>query len=123
MLWALPAFGIYLVAGMGVALMLGMIAARFRDVSTLIGACMRLIFFFTPVIWAADSSRAQAEGFMGLLVRWNPFSYVLNTLRDGLVGLPPDPLNWIVTGSIALLLLVAGIITLERMGRRVTYWL
>ena len=64
-----------------------------------------------------------AEGFIGLLVRWNPFSYVLNTLRDGLVGLPPDPLNWIVTGSIALLLLVAGIITLERMGRPVTYWL
>jgi ABC-2 type transport system permease protein len=123
MVWVLPAFGVYLVTAFGLVLTLGMVAARFRDVATLIGSCMRLIFFFTPIIWAAGSARDQVEGFMGLLVRWNPFAYVLNTLRDGLVGLPADPLNWIVSLALAGLFLVTGIVALDRMGRRVTYWL
>ncbi len=121
--WILPAFGIYLVAGFGAALLLGMIAARFRDVSTLVGSCMRLVFFFTPIIWAAGSGRDGAEGFIGLLMRWNPFTYVLDALRDAIVGLPPEPLNRLVTGVIAVTLLAAGILALDRLGRRVTYWL
>lgn len=123
MIWALPAFALYLVAGFGVALTLGLISARIRDVSTLSGAVMRLSFFFTPIIWTVGGSRDEADGFIGFLVRWNPFSYVLDTLRDGLLGFPPDPVNWIVTGTIAVVLLITGIVTLERMGRRVTYWL
>ncbi|MCC5981547.1 MAG: ABC transporter permease [Oceanicaulis sp.] len=121
--WIFPAFAVYLAAGFGTALTLGMVAARFRDISTLVGSCMRLIFFFTPIIWAVGTARDQAEGFIGFLVRWNPFSYVLNTLRDGLVGLPPDPLNWTVTLAITALVLFTGILALDRMGRRVTYWL
>lgn len=121
--WAAPAIVVYAFTGFWVALLLGMICARFRDLSRLIESVMRLAFFFTPIIWQADSGRGQAEGFMGFLMTWNPFTYVLLAFRDGLLGLEPQPVNWIVSGAIALTAGLAGFIALNALGRRVTYWL
>lgn len=122
-LWAAPALAVYAVAAFWVAMALGLICARLKDVTRLIEAGMRLTFFFTPIIWHADSARGASEGVVGFLMQWNPFTYVLLAFRDGLLGQPPAPLNWIVLGSITLAAALVGFIALNSFGRRVTYWL
>jgi ABC-type polysaccharide/polyol phosphate export permease len=121
--WVLPAILVYAIAGFGTATFLGLVGARFRDISRLVEAVMRLTFFFTPIIWTADSGRGGAGGLIGFLMDWNPFTYVLETFRSGLLGEQPGLLNWAVTLGISGALLVAGLIALQVSGRRVTYWL
>jgi len=123
-LWVVPAIVVFIFAGIGTALVLGHLCARVPDLAQFIGAIMRLAFFFVPIIWIADvPGRGQIGGFVGILMRWNPFTHVLSTFRDGLLGYGPDLVSWIVLLSCAVGLLVLGAIILQLMGRRLTYWL
>lgn len=120
---AIPAIMLYAYTAFWAALSLGLICARFRDLTRLIEAVMRLSFFFTPIIWRADSARGEAGGFMGLLVDWNPFSYVLRVLRDPLLGDGVAANDWIVLAALAALATAVGFAMLNAFGKRVTYWL
>ena len=120
-LWALPALALYMVAGVGLGMLFGVATAWFRDLNELVGAVMRLAFFFTPVIWIPGSR--DGSRFISFVVDWNPLSHVLFIFRNGLLGLPPDPINWIVSGSLTLLVLVLGFVLLQVFGKRLAYWL
>jgi len=122
-LWAMPALAVYAIAAFSVAMTLGLLCARYRDLTRLIESGMRLAFFFTPIMWHADSTRGTADGLIGFIMLWNPFTYALQAFRDGLLGQPPDPINWIVLGSITLAFTITGFVALNGLGRRVTYWL
>jgi len=122
-LMVIPAMTLFFFAAFGSAMLLGLICARFRDLGRLIEAAMRLSFFFTPIIWTAESGRGTIGGLIGAIMTWNPFAYILRIFRDGLLGFTPDPIAWAVTAAISVVLLGGGVIALQLAGRRVTYWL
>lgn len=50
-----------------------------RDTKRLITACMRLLLYFTPVLWEYDLLEGTV---VGMIVRCNPIAYIVNGYRN-----------------------------------------
>ena len=117
-LLAIPAVAVILVNGVWVALLLGMLCARFRDLPQLVAVLVNIAFLVTPVFWYRQMLAGRAA-----LVDFNPFYAFLEVVRSPLLGeLPPLASVQIVVvatiGGWIVTFLVAA-----RLQSRLTYWL
>lgn len=115
---AVLALALLLVAGYGWGLMLACVCMRFRDVAQIMATIITGAFFITPVLWKGSF---LAPGHPALL--YNPFYYLVEILRQPLTTGHFDPLHWLVSGGIALLGLLAGLLTFRAARPRITYWI
>ncbi len=63
---------------LGLTLIVSAITVYFRDLQHLIGVALQLLFYATPIVFAAD---VIPEG-MQWIIRINPMSYIINGYRD-----------------------------------------
>jgi ABC-type polysaccharide/polyol phosphate export permease len=99
------AVGFYgLVSLIGLALLIGngiwltfvfrIVGARYRDLSEVVQAVMRIAFLATPIIWMpAQEGRGDV---LGAFLTCNPFYHFLELIRAPLLGNPIAPLSWLV---------------------------
>jgi lipopolysaccharide transport system permease protein len=80
-LWALPGLALLAVNACALALFLGMLCARFRDIPPIVGSVMQLAFFLSPVLWKPELLGPGKAEWLVL----NPFYVVMETLRGPLV--------------------------------------
>ncbi len=118
-LWAVPAFGAYLVFGVWSQYLLGLVAARFRDVGHLVGAVTRILFFTTPIMW----TEADAQPIVRTISDFNPLTHLVEIFRAPLLNATVPVESWIFVGwftlaGIALTLTVAGV-----MRARLPFWI
>lgn len=112
-------FGLLLLNAYLLALWLGPLTVRFRDIEPTIHAVMRLMFFVTPVMWIPDSLFNTSRS--GIL-EFNPFYYFLDGIRNPLLGLPiPNHLLAVILG-LTLFNAVVGMATFALTRSRVAYW-
>jgi len=84
-LLAIPAIAVILVNGVWVALLLGMLCARFRDLPQLVLLLVNIAFLVTPVFWYKQMLAGRAY-----FVDLNPLYAFLEFVRSPLLGqLPP----------------------------------
>ncbi len=79
------------------ALWLGPSNARYRDLSPLITSVTGILFFFTPIFWRTQDISARQRS---VLTGWNPLTYLLETVRGPLIGMPFDGVMW--AGALAV---------------------
>jgi lipopolysaccharide transport system permease protein len=116
-LMALPGLLALAVAGIVLALVLGMVAARFRDLTPIAVSLVQLLFFLTPVLY----SPAHLGG-IGRFVAFNPATHFIAILRAPLLGQPPPLESWLaVLGMLAVGGFV-GFLLFVRFRARITYW-
>jgi ABC-type polysaccharide/polyol phosphate export permease len=85
-LLAIPGIILLFVNGFWIAMTLGLICARFRDVDLIIRNLMQLAFFVTPVFW----NYRQIASNRQFLVEYNVLFYFIEIIRDPLLGeVPP----------------------------------
>jgi ABC-2 type transport system permease protein/lipopolysaccharide transport system permease protein len=85
-LLAIPGIALLFVNGWWVAMVLGLICARFRDVEPFVRNIMQLAFFVTPVFW----NYRQISVDRRFLVDGNPLFYFIEIIRKPLLGeVPP----------------------------------
>lgn len=100
-------------------LVLGMIGARYRDVSQIIKSLVQVVFFVTPVMWSPE----VLKGMNHLIADINPFYAFLELIRAPLLGTYPN----LLTISMALgASLFGGFIAfkmLVKYRQRIVYWL
>lgn len=116
-LLAAPALVLILANGAWLALLLGMLSARFRDLVPLSALLVNVLFFVTPVFWYKEML-----GPRGYVADFNPLYHLLEVARAPLMGqVPPAGSTVIVLGITALgwgiTLLVA-----TRLQPRLAYW-
>jgi ABC-type polysaccharide/polyol phosphate export permease len=56
-------------------------------------------------------------------VMMNPFYHLVEIARAPLLGRAPEPVNWIVAGLVAVVLVGAGVALYSSKRSRLTYWL
>ena len=117
-LLAIPAILLYIVDAVLVAMIVGMLTTRFRDVSQAVPNLMRAFFFFTPVLWSVED-----RGKLWPIIVANPMYHAIEIVRAPMSGRLPTSLNWIVMlGITALLLLI--VLTFFKSGtRQLRVWL
>jgi ABC-2 type transport system permease protein/lipopolysaccharide transport system permease protein len=115
---AVPIIALIAVNGCLMALWLGPAVARFRDVDPFVASILQMLVFFTPIFY-----RAKDLGPRSAVIRWNPLTYVLGSLRDPLIGAPLVPRNYLIFGAITVFNIVVGLLVFSRSRSRIAYWI
>jgi lipopolysaccharide transport system permease protein len=117
---ALAPVGLLLILMNGVAagLWLGPAVARFRDTGPLVDSVLQVIVFFTPIFYKA----ADLHGAQGLLIGWNPFTYLIDFFRSTVLGSPPSLTTTIGTGVFTTANIVVATLVFSRVRSRIPYW-
>lgn len=101
------------------ALPLGILALRYRDVMFLLGYLAQILFFLTPVFWKPE----KLTGKRALFVEFNPFYYMLNLMRNPLLGGAPSAHDWLVGFGLLFTGMAVGFVAFVLYRRRIVFWL
>lgn len=107
-----------LIFGLGMHLMLAPLSARYRDIGPALGSFMTVAYIMSPVFWQVAPSQQDM-----LLVKFNPFYYLLEVMRGPLINLTPPVSAYLTASAIAVGALCLGTLTFKRLGPRVVYWI
>lgn len=102
------------------SLLLGMVCARFRDLTQIVNSILQICFYVTPIIWMPKLLEARGSSFF---LETNPLFHLMEIVRAPLLGYYPTILNWTVSIS---LLLFGWWVTLSfynKYKKRIAYWL
>lgn len=103
--------------GFWLALGLGTLGARFRDVGQLVAAVITFAFFVTPVIW--EPSRLGEYQWVAF---YNPLAHFINIVRGPIMGLEGVGMSFIWACSSSAFITVAGALVFGYFARRLCYW-
>ena len=117
-IWLLP---YYIFAStffiLGYSLIASTINVLFRDFHNLSNTAMRFLFFISPVMWEPSEDSA----FLNLIMKLNPFAYILNGYRDTILygwNLADNLESGIIFWAISIAMFVAGCVMHMRMRHK-----
>lgn len=102
----------------GIALLIGSLGARFRDLTHVLASLTTLFFIITPIFWFKTIVPPDSP-----ILVYNPLFYLIEIMRGPLLGEVPPVQTWLVASGIAVGILVAGLITFIRSFRSIMRWL
>ncbi len=119
-LLVLPGLLLWAIDALAIALLLGGLCARFRDIPPIVGSLMQMAFFVTPVIW---QPRLLGKANLLWLLPFNPFYSLLEVVRGPLLGTAPSEALWLSAVLFTLLLVVLAFWLFTRARARIAFWL
>ncbi len=124
-LLAVPALALLAVNGAWVALGVGIITTRFRDILPITQSVVQLMFFLTPIVWIYDdllNSPNPAIAERARLAEFNPFLHYVEIIRRPLLGQDQVWRHWVVVLVITVVGWALTMLVLRRYRSRVSYW-
>jgi lipopolysaccharide transport system permease protein len=116
-LYAVPGFVALVANGIFVAVYLGIISARFRDVPQITASLVQIAFFVTPIMW-----KPEFLGSQQLVSALNPLFHLIEIVRAPLLGGIPAADHYVAVGLItAANALLAGFFFM-RYRARISFW-
>ena len=104
----------------GLALILAVFSARFRDVPPIVNSLVTVGFYVTPVIWQSDS--LGDNDLAHLVLGLNPFYHLLQICRLPLLGQLPTIENWGLALLSAGILWFIALLIFKKFDNRIAYW-
>lgn len=103
-----------------IALILGVLCARYRDLPQIVGSILQIVFYLTPIMWMPNLLPERAGIY---LLDSNPAYHLLEIIRAPLLGQLPTTSNWEISLAMALIGWALAIEVYGRYKRRIAYWL
>lgn len=103
-----------------IALILGVLCARYRDLPQIVGSILQILFYLTPIVWMPNLLPERSGLY---ILDSNPVYHLLEIIRSPLLGQLPTTTNWEVSLALALLGWFLAIAVYGRFKRRIAYWL
>lgn len=120
---AIPAFGVLMLNGAWVALLVGIVSTRFRDIPPVTQSVVQLMFFMTPIVWIYDDLlKNPAVTARARFVELNPFLHFMEIIRRPMLGQSFEARYWIVAGVITVAGWAVALMFLRNYRARVSYW-
>ena len=116
-LLAIPAFLLWLVVSLAMAVLLGALCARFRDIPPIVGSLMQIAFFVSGVMWQPS----QLKGFEWLLA-FDPVFSLLEIVRAPLLGQLPSLTVTISALSYSTVIIGLAALLFARVRGRLAFW-
>jgi ABC-type polysaccharide/polyol phosphate export permease len=117
-LLAIPGMFLVVLNQIWLAIVIGAVATRFRDIAQLVATAIQISMFVTPIMWpvsAIPDARFIAE--------INPFYHLIQLVRAPLLGEMAEPLSWIVVSAMCIIGYGIAAMVLTRASPRLVYWL
>lgn len=116
---AVPGMAINAYIAFWLAIVLGIVSVRYRDIPPIVQSLVTILFFITPVLWTSDRLGGTAD----LIVILNPFAYMIEIVRDPLLGTAPPPLTWAIVLALSAAATALGLYAMSLTRHRLAYWL
>ncbi|TFV59587.1 ABC transporter permease [Geodermatophilus sp. DF01-2] len=120
---ALVAFALLVVNGAWIALLVGIVSTRFRDLPPVTQSVVQLLFFLTPIVWIYEdlaSNPAVAE--RAAIVQLNPVFHFVEIVRRPMLGQDQHLHSWVIVTAIAVVGWAMTLLVMRRYRGRVAYW-
>jgi len=118
-LLALPGLMLWIIDGLAVAMLLGAVCARFRDIPPIIASLMTIAFFVTPIMWQPK----QIGPSLNWLLVGNPFFDVLEVVRAPFLGTVAGSHVWIAALVFSAALCATAWVGFGRARARIAFWI
>ncbi|NDK90092.1 ABC transporter permease [Gordonia desulfuricans] len=120
----IPAIALFVLNGIWVTIVFGILSTRFRDIGQLLTTAVQLVFFMTPIIWTTDSlGRQTGEQSERLkLVELNPMYHYLEITRGPLLGQSVAFYHWLIVLACTAVGWLMAILVMRNYRARVAYW-
>ena len=103
-----------------IALALGILCARYRDLPQIVNSVLQVVFYLTPIMWMPKLLPARAGAY---LLDANPFYHMIEIIRAPLLGQYASLTNWTVSLALAVFGWIFAIVFFSRYRNRIAYWL
>ncbi|MEX3669024.1 ABC transporter permease [Paraburkholderia phenoliruptrix] len=113
----IPALLLYLANALWVAMLAGLLSARFRDLPQIISALIQIAFYVTPIIYRPDSLKR-----FSFIVELNPLAHLVELVRAPLIGQMPSLTTWSVAIGLAVVGWTFALAMTGRYLKRIPYW-
>jgi len=113
-----PALAVLSLNGLWMAVLLGAISTRFRDVPPIVSNIVQVLFFLTPIFWPLDSIK-NLKPWLVL----NPFFAWIDVARAPLLGVAPEPTSWPILVGCTVVGSLLGFLFFVRFRERLAYWI
>lgn len=101
-----------------ISVCLSLINLRYRDTHLAISSAMQILPFVTPIFWHREMLQQN---------KWiadaNPFYHMLEVVRAPAMGSTPEPLSWIITGGLTVIMCSIAGYLFVRYRHRIIFWL
>ena len=115
----LPGLFVIMATGAWVALLLGAVCSRFRDVRQLLTHVVHISLFITPIFWPEDLLQGMRRI---LFVELNPLYHFINVVRAPLLGNLPPLSSYIVVVVVTVIGWTITYAFFSRFRRRIALW-
>lgn len=119
LLWLPLSLVLVVLNGIWIAVLLGTLCARYRDLPQILASVIQVAFFLSPVIWKP----AQLSDSIPWLAIWNPFAAFLALLRDPILGGGPPLQAWLYACAITIAGFLVAVPFFARFRSRIVYYL
>jgi len=116
-LWIPLGLLVLCVNGAWIAILFGMLSARFRDVPPIVASFVQVIFFVTPVFWAPS-----ALGVWASIGQLNPIFAAIDVIRAPILGQPVAPHSWTVLLLVTAIGSTLTFVVFARLRYRIPFW-
>jgi lipopolysaccharide transport system permease protein len=99
------------------AIVLGMVCARFRDIPPIVGSVLQLAFFMSPVLW-----KPELLGDRRVWLPLNPFYTLMETVRGPLVEGGAPAVVWASAIGFTLVSCALAFAFFVRFRSRIAFW-
>ena len=113
-----PGLLVLLLNSVWMAMVVGLLSARFRDLPQIVTAFMQMMYFVTPIMFAASALKKHQW-----IVTLNPFAYLIDLVRQPLMGEWPSAQTWGIGLTMTLVGWLAALALTGRYHNRIPYWL
>lgn len=113
-----PGIALILLNGLWVALLLGLLSVRFRDIAMIVTNAVQVLFFMTPIIWQADMLPGRT-----MLVDGNPFYHFVTLVRSPMLGQPPAVETWAMVLAVTICGWALTLFIYSAYRWRISYWI
>lgn len=95
------------------------LVAKYKDFGPFISSTVGVMFFVLPIMWKPERLESELAYFiLGL----NPLYHYLQIVRLPLISQVPTLTNYVLAGSGAIVVLIIGLIVMNRTRNRIVYW-
>jgi len=117
-LLAIPGMFLVVLNQIWLAVVIGILATRFRDIGQIVATAIQISMFVTPIMWPVSAIPGAR-----FIADVNPFFHLIELVRAPLLGQVVEPLSWIVVLAMCVAGYGLAAIMLTRAHPRLVYWL
>jgi len=118
LLCLLVGLALFVLNGVWLCLLLGLICTRYRDMPPMVASLVQLVFFVTPIIWHPSLLAGRQR-----IINFNPFYHFIELLRAPMIDTVPTAVTWAAVLGITLGGWAVTVLVFWRYRRRIAYWI